>query len=102
MKAQIKTFRTSENKPYNVVPLPMPTAKFDKDGNRLPATYINFLITDKALIYPTYSVKEDKIAHNIFNTIFSKKEIIPVESSRLIIQGGSLHCLQCKLYNIKY
>ncbi len=92
MEKQLKTFITPENKPYNIVPLPMPTAKFDKEGNRLPATYINFLITDKALIYPTYSVKEDKIAHNIFNTIFSKKEIIPVESSRLIIQGGSLHC----------
>ncbi len=92
MEEQIKTFRTLENKPYNIVPLPMPTSKFDKENNRLPATYINFLITDKALIYPTYSVKEDKIVHNIFNTIFLKKEIIPIECSRLIIQGGSLHC----------
>jgi agmatine deiminase len=92
MEEQIKSFRTPDNRPYNVVPLPMPTAKFDRESNRLPATYINFLITDKALIYPTYSVKEDKIAHNIFNKFFLKKELIPVESSRLITQGGSLHC----------
>jgi len=92
MEEQLKTFRTLENKPYNLVPLPMPTAKFDKDGNRLPATYINFLIANKALIYPRYSVKEDKITHKIFTQIFPKKEIIPVECSKLIIQGGSLHC----------
>jgi agmatine deiminase len=92
MEEQIKTFRTLKNKPYNLVPLPMPTAKFDKNGNRLPATYVNFLITNQALIYPTYSVKEDKITHQIFSTIFPKKEIIPIECSKLIMQGGSLHC----------
>jgi agmatine deiminase len=92
MENQIKRFRTIDNRPYNRVPLPMPTAKFDKEGNRLPATYANFLITNKALIYPTYSVKEDKIIHKIFNKIFSKREIIPVECSQLIIHGGSLHC----------
>jgi len=53
---------------------------------------VNFLITNGALIYPTYSVKEDKIADAIFKDYFSDREIIPVESSRLIEEGGSLHC----------
>jgi len=92
MKEQLQTFKTIDNKPYKLIPLPMPTAKFDKDNNRLPATYANFLITNGALIYPTYSVIEDKIAHNIFKELFTEKEIIPIECSRLIEQGGSLHC----------
>ncbi len=92
MKEQLKEFRTSDNKPYNLVPLPMPTAIFDEKGNRLPATYANFLIANKALIYPTYSVKEDRIIPKIFVKYFPEKEIIPVDSRRLIIQGGSLHC----------
>ena len=92
MKEELKKFRTFDNKPYNLVPLPMPTARFDKQNNRLPATYANFLITNKALIYPTYSVKEDRIIHKIFTKFFPEKEIIPVECGRLIIQGGSLHC----------
>ncbi|MCK4442872.1 MAG: agmatine deiminase family protein [Sulfurovaceae bacterium] len=92
MKEQLQTFKTIENRPYKLIPVPLPTAKFDKDNNRLPATYANFLITNRALIYPTYSVTEDKIAHNIFKELFPTKEIIPVECSRLIEQGGSLHC----------
>jgi len=92
MKKQLQTFKTMDNKPYKLIPLPMPTAKFDKDNNRLPATYANFLITNGALIYPTYSVREDKIAHTIFKELFPTKEIIPIECSRLIEQGGSLHC----------
>jgi len=92
MKEQLKGFRTINGQRYNLVALPMPTAKYDKRGDRLPATYINFLITPKALIYPIYSVPEDKIAHNIFRTLFLDREIIPIECSRLIEQGGSLHC----------
>ncbi len=92
MEKQLKTFKDIDNKPFNLIPLPMPTAKYNKENNRLPATYANFLITNEALIYPTYSVKEDKIAHNIFKEIFPTKEIIPIECSRLIEQGGSLHC----------
>ncbi len=92
MEEQLKEFRTLKDKKYTLIPLPMVSAKFDSEGNRLPATYANFLITDGALIYPTYSVKEDKIVHEIFKDFFVDKEIIPVECSRLIEEGGSLHC----------
>lgn len=92
MEEQLKSFKNFEGKRYHLVPLPMPTAKFNKEGNRLPATYANFLITNKALVYPTYSVKEDKVVHEIFKSLFIGKEIIPVECSRLIEEGGSLHC----------
>ena len=65
--------------------------KFNKKGDRLPATYANFLITDKALIYPTYSVAEDRVVYEIFKKLFKDREIIPIECSRLIEEGGSLH-----------
>jgi len=92
MKEQLEGFRTIENKKYNLISLPMVSAKFDDKMSRLPATYANFLITNGALVYPTYSVKEDKLAHKIFKDFFVDKEIIPVECSRLIEEGGSLHC----------
>ncbi|KIM04727.1 MAG: agmatine deiminase [Sulfurovum sp. AS07-7] len=92
MKKELQQFTQTNNDPYNLVALPMPSAKFDEENNRLPATYANFLITNKALLYPTYSVKEDKIAHEIFKNLFPSREIIPIECSRLIEQGGSLHC----------
>jgi len=92
MEEQLQGFRTFENKKYNLIPLPMVSAKFDDEMSRLPATYANFLITNGALIYPTYSVKEDKLAHEVFKDFFVDKEIIPVECSRLIEEGGSLHC----------
>ena len=92
MEEELMRFKTIEGKAYNLVALPMASAKYDRNHNRLPATYANFLITNKALLYPTYSVKEDRMAHKIFKTLFKEKEIIPIECSKLIEQGGSLHC----------
>ncbi|CAA6798519.1 MAG: Agmatine deiminase (EC [uncultured Sulfurovum sp.] len=92
MEEQLKEFRDSEGKPYTLVPLPLPSAKYDEKKNRLPANYVNFLITNGAIVYPTYSVDEDKTVHEILKGFFRDTEIIPVECSRLLEEGGSLHC----------
>ena len=92
MENQLRVFKTFDGELYSLIPLPMPTAKFDEEGNRLSATYVNFLITNGALVYPTYSVKEDKLVDKVFKDFFVDKEVIPIECSRLIEEGGSLHC----------
>ncbi|HEY9190771.1 MAG TPA: agmatine deiminase family protein [Sulfurovum sp.] len=92
MEAQLHTFRMADGKPYTLVPLPMSDAIYDEEGHRLPATYANFLITNDALIYPTYGTPQDQIAHDVFTAQFPGREIIPVNCLKLIEQGGSLHC----------
>jgi len=75
------------------VPLPLPPARYDQEGQRLPATYANFLITNRSVLYPTYDARDsDRAAGAIFAGLFPDREIIPVPCSRLITQGGSLHC----------
>ncbi|NOR56849.1 MAG: agmatine deiminase [Sulfurovum sp.] len=92
MEAELKTFKTKEGKPYNLIQLPMCEAKYNEEGQRLPATYANFLICNDALIYPTYNDKNDVKVGEIFKDLFPEKEIIPVNCLKLIEQGGSLHC----------
>ena len=92
MEDQLKSFKTKEGNPYTLIALPMTNAIYDKEGKRLPATYANFLITNDALIYPTYADAKDKEVHEIFKALFPNKEIIPINCLKLIEQGGSLHC----------
>jgi agmatine deiminase len=92
MEAQLKSFTTTEGKPYTLIPLPMCEAKYNDKEERLPATYANFLITNDALIYPTYEDKNDIKVGEIFKEVFPDREIIPVNCLKLIEQGGSLHC----------
>ena len=91
MEKELKSFKTSEGRAYNLIPLPFPQPKY-KDANRLPASYANFLITNKAIIAPTYQDKQDKIALETLKELFPTREVIPIPSLKLIEQGGSVHC----------
>jgi agmatine/peptidylarginine deiminase len=93
MEAQLKAFRTKEGEPYRLVPLPMAKAVFDEDGMRLPATYANFLITNGAVLMPTYGDAEtDHMAGEQLRKAFPHHDIIGIDCQPLITQHGSLHC----------
>ena len=93
MEAQLKEFRTLEGKPYRLVPLPMAKAVFDEDGARLPATYANFLITNGAVLMPTYGdAQTDLRAEEQLRKAFPHHDITGIDCRPLILQHGSLHC----------
>jgi agmatine/peptidylarginine deiminase len=77
---------------YKCIPLPMPDAIYF-NNERLPATYANFLFVNGAVLVPTYNVAQDKTALETFQKTFPNREIIPIDSSVLIRQHGSLHCV---------
>ena len=77
---------------FRLVPLPLPKPIYF-DNERLPATYVNFLITNKAVLVPIYNCKYDKKALKIFKQTFPNKSIIPINSNILIRQHGSIHCV---------
>ena len=72
----------------------MPDAIYDAEGERLPATYANFLIMNEAVLYPTYAQPEkDRQAAQVLAKAFPGKEIVGVDCRALIQQHGSLHCV---------
>jgi agmatine deiminase len=93
MEKELKSFKKADGTPYNLVPLPMTDAIFDEDGERLPATYANFLIINGAVLVPTYGVKQDEKALEILRGCFPDREIVGLDCRPLIYQHGSLHCV---------
>lgn len=93
MEEQLKTFRTADGAPYRLLPLPM-ADRIEEDGERLPATYANFLIMNSAVLYPTYCQQEnDARAKEVLQEAFPNHEIIGIDCRALIRQHGSLHCV---------
>ena len=93
MEKELKIFKTPAGRPYKLVALPMADACFDEDGQRLPATYANFLIINGAVLVPTYNVAQDAEALEILRGCFPDREIIGLDCRQLIWQHGSLHCI---------
>ena len=108
LEKQLQSLFTWEGYPYRLLKLPMPDPIFDegdrlttdKDskGDRLPATYANFLILNKAVIYPTYNQPaKDEEARKQIQLAFPDRDIIGVDSRTIIRQHGSIHCLTMQL-----
>ena len=94
MEQQLRTFTTLDGKPYRLLPLPMAQAAYDEEGERLPATYANFLVMNDAVLYPTYGVPElDEEAARVIAEAFPGREVVGVDCQPLIKQHGSLHCV---------
>ncbi|OEY68051.1 agmatine deiminase [Marinobacter sp. X15-166B] len=97
MKDELEQFRQADGQPYKLTALPWPDALFDDDGDRLPATYANFLIINGAVLLPVYRVPQDQAAIDIVQAIFPDREIIAIDCAPLIRQHGSLHCVTMQL-----
>lgn len=93
MEAELQTFRKTDGSPYRLVALPWPDACYDEQGQRLPATYANFLLINGAVLVPTYRVAQDTEALEVLKTVFPAHQIIGIDCRPLILQHGSLHCV---------
>lgn len=93
MERQLRSSRTLDGKPFRLLPLPMADPIYH-EGERLPATYANFLVLNHAILYPTYNQPDnDREAARILQQAFSGYEIIGIDCRPLIKQHGSLHCV---------
>lgn len=97
MAHELAAFRTVKGEPYGLFPLPWPEPCHDTDGQRLPATYANFLIINGAVLVPTYGSSKDFEALEIFRDIFPRRQILGIPCRPLLVGRGSLHCVTMQL-----
>ena len=97
MEKQLKTFKTADNTPYNLIELPWPKAAYDDEQTRLPATYANYLIINNAVLVPTYNDANDEHALAQVQKAYPQHTIIGVNCQPIIEQFGSLHCITMQL-----
>jgi len=76
----------------NIVDLPMPSPVIFK-GQRLPASYANFYISNYAVLVPTFNDPNDKIALGILSELIPDRKVIGIHSVDLVWGLGTLHCL---------
>jgi agmatine deiminase len=75
----------------NVIKMPMP-GKIEKNGMRLPASYMNFYISNKSVLVPTFAVESDGKAINILKELFTSRNIVGIDCRGLVEGFGAIHC----------
>ena len=97
MAGELRAFRTGAGEPFRLLPLPWPQAKFDEAGERLPATYANYLVINGAVLVPTYNDPADGRALAVIGEAFPGRDVVGIDCNPLIYQHGSLHCVTMQL-----
>jgi agmatine deiminase len=84
----------AEGRALKVLRIPSPGLVLDEDERPIPASHMNFLIADGAVIVPTYG--DDRaagMACEALKTVFPDREVIPLPSLAILSGGGSFHCI---------
>lgn len=96
MEDELRQLKTKNGHAYQLIALNIPQAIYD-EGRRVPASYVNFLITNDYVLMPGYNDEQDKISMDKLQRVFTDRKVICIDSSSVIKQSGSLHCLTMQL-----
>ena len=92
-RKRLEKLRDQDGQPFRIVEIPIPGV-VEHDGQRLPATYVNFYFVNGALLVPTYRHRRnDRRAMEILQRELPKHKVIGIDCVELIWGLGAIHCL---------
>ena len=62
-------------------------------GERLAASYVNFYISNKAVVMPYFNDPADERAKETLQKLFPDRKIVPIYARDVLIGGGNIHCI---------
>ncbi len=75
-----------------VVAIPSP-GLVERDGEIIPASYMNFYIGNAAVVVPQYGAANDAAAVEAIQALFPGRRAIGLRADHILTGGGSFHCI---------
>ncbi len=91
-RERLEGIRLEEGSRIELVPLPMPAPLY-LDGQRLPASYANFYISNTAVLVPTFNDPKDRVALGTLSELFCDRPVEGIHAVDLVWGLGTLHCM---------
>jgi agmatine deiminase len=80
-------------RPIKVVRIPSPGWVEGDDGRAIPASHMNFLFANRAVVVPIYEQRPGELAVQALETLFPDRQVIGLPSVAILTGGGSFHCI---------
>lgn len=89
---RLKKMTDTAGRALEIIPLPVPSPVIFK-GQRVPASYANFYISNRTVLVPTFDDPNDLAALNIIQRALPRHSIVPIYCGDLIWGLGAIHCM---------
>ncbi len=90
---QLAAMTSQRGAPLQVMRIPSP-GWMDGDGGPAPASHMNFIIANRAVIVPLYEdEKAGAFAVDAVQSLFPERKAIGLSSRAILTGGGSFHCI---------
>ncbi len=76
-----------------VVRIPSPGRVEDADGRVMPASYVNYYVTNTCVSVPTYGSPFDDEAVERVGSLYPGRRAVGIDCRALLTGGGALHCI---------
>jgi agmatine deiminase len=86
-------FKDARGVSLQVMRVPSPGRIETPDGKPAPASHMNFIIANEAVIAPIYEDAASGFALDALREAFPEREVIGLPSRALLSGGGSFHCI---------
>lgn len=73
--------------------IPSPGLVLGRDGDPLPASYLNFYIANGSVVVPVFGSAQDEAALAALAPLFPGRSLEPVPAKLLLQEGGTVHCI---------
>lgn len=90
---QLSSMTDAADRPLKIVRVPSPGRITDDGGEIIPASHMNFIIANGAVIIPDYGSPAIESAIAALTPYFPSRKVLALPSNAILSGGGSFHCI---------
>jgi agmatine deiminase len=93
IESDLRAMIDAKGRKIEVGLIPSPGRVLSAEGDIMPASYLNFYISNTTVIVPTYGSPQDELAVSKLATHFPTRRTIGCPAKAILSGGGAFHCI---------
>jgi agmatine deiminase len=89
----VSAFVDARGRKIEVAVIPSPGRVEDREGRVMPASYVNFYVSNASVVVPTYDSRFDDEAVERVGALFPGRTAVGIDARAVLTGGGAFHCI---------